>query len=248
MAEPISISIAAAKTVKAAATPREVLTESLKETAETAIKETPVQSVMTEIENSSLETLKAQNEGSLTDRFNELAPKSPLYENNPSRLNWMERFEKALKGTDGFERTKMKTLSANADSARGSFAELARAYRANKAGLEVEAIGKNIKTEIGKTDIDVLIANKKGERLWIENKDVKNISLTDDFKIKIDKMSQGLKEGVTDNSGNHIKIDKAVFVNNKNISQNAIEYAKSKGIHIKENMAGRAFQKYIQNI
>jgi len=59
MAEPISISIAATKTAEAAVTAKEVLLESLKEPI---VKETPIKGVLSEIENSSLETLKTQNE------------------------------------------------------------------------------------------------------------------------------------------------------------------------------------------
>lgn len=59
MAEPISISIAATKTAEAAVTAKEVLAESLKEPI---VKETPIKGVLSEVENSSLETLKAQNE------------------------------------------------------------------------------------------------------------------------------------------------------------------------------------------
>ena len=62
MVEPISASIGMAKTTEATVVPKEALSESLKETTETAVKETPVKSVLPEIENSSLETLKAQNE------------------------------------------------------------------------------------------------------------------------------------------------------------------------------------------
>lgn len=59
MAEPISSLILATETAIKA---KEVLVESLKESGETFIKETPLKSVLPEIENSSLETLKAQNE------------------------------------------------------------------------------------------------------------------------------------------------------------------------------------------
>lgn len=62
MTEPISALIAATKTAEAAVTSKEVLAESLKETA---IKETLVKSVLSEIENSSLDTLKAQNEAEI---------------------------------------------------------------------------------------------------------------------------------------------------------------------------------------
>ncbi len=60
MIEPISA--AAAETAKTASATKKALTESLKEAAETTAKETPVQSMMETVENSSLETLKAQNE------------------------------------------------------------------------------------------------------------------------------------------------------------------------------------------
>lgn len=59
MVEPISAAIVASETAKATIAVKEVLAESLKETA---FKETPLKSVLSEIENSSLETMKAQNE------------------------------------------------------------------------------------------------------------------------------------------------------------------------------------------
>ncbi len=61
MVEPISaVAVEAVKT--AASATKEVLAESLKEAAETTVKESPTQSMMETIENSSLKTLKAQNE------------------------------------------------------------------------------------------------------------------------------------------------------------------------------------------
>ena len=219
----------------------------VKEFRETKATINPLEYSLGTIENQSMDSLKIENKLTLKERFNELAPKSPLYENNHSRLNWMERFEKELNDTDGFEVTKMKTLSANVDSARGSFGELARAFRIDQAGLEVKAIGKDIITELGRTDIDILANNMRGESIWIENKDVKKISLSDDFKTKIDKIANGLNEGVEDKYNNRIEINKAIFVNKGEITQNAIEYARSKGIHIKEKMDGFKFLQYIKN-
>ncbi|MCS7054529.1 MAG: hypothetical protein NZM09_12475 [Ignavibacterium sp.] len=60
MVEPISA--IATKTAETTVSTKEVLAESFKESGETALKETPVKEVLPEIENSSLETLKAQNE------------------------------------------------------------------------------------------------------------------------------------------------------------------------------------------
>jgi len=62
MVEPISA--VAVETIRKSAksVTVETLKESLKETAETAVKESPVQSSLETIENTSLETLKAQNE------------------------------------------------------------------------------------------------------------------------------------------------------------------------------------------
>ena len=65
MGEPISASILAAKTAGTGVIAKEALAESIKESGETAIKETPVKSVLPEINNSSLETLKVQNEAKI---------------------------------------------------------------------------------------------------------------------------------------------------------------------------------------
>lgn len=62
MGDPISASILATTTAESTLSTKETLAESFKESGETAIKEIPVKSVLSEIENSSLETLKAQNE------------------------------------------------------------------------------------------------------------------------------------------------------------------------------------------
>ena len=239
---PLDVTILRSKEV-----PENMIKENLKENTENLISDSPIQSSMGMIENVSLETLKAQNESILNQKFRELAPSRPFYEHHLGRLKWMDKFENKLSNVDGFQATKMKTLSKNPDSARGSFAELARANRIDDAGLRVKAIGKQVETSIGKTDVDIWAINSKGENIWIENKDVQKISMTEDTKLKIDKMAEGNKDVVDDMKGNVIHFDKAVFVNNHSISDDAIEYAKSKGIHIKENMDGWAFKRYISN-
>jgi len=221
---------------------------SVNEIAEMKINEAPVENRIDTIENCSIESIESNNEFSIEQKFIEESPTRPLYENKPNLLNWMNKFETTLKDVPGFIECKMKTLSYNIDSARGSFAELARAFRLKEAGIDVKEIGKKVETNLGKTDIDILVKNIKGENIWIENKDVKNISLTNESKLKIDKMADGIKSGVKDTSGEIVKIDKAIFVNNKNISENLSNYAKSQGIHIKENMNAKIFPKYFNNI
>ena len=244
MSEPLSVLAG----TTAAEGSKVVVKEAIKETAESTIKESVVKESLSTIENTSLEALKTQNEAALRSRFDELAPKNPLYENNPSRLSWINRFDKVLNGVDGYESVKMKTLSANIDSARGNFAEIVRAYRLVNAGYEVKAIGKNVITNLGKTDIDVL-AYKDGKSYWVENKDVSSrMPLSKENALKLEKISDGLKNGVTDFHGNEIKIDKAVFVNKGEIGSSLIEKARSLDIHIKEKMDARDFQRYMQNL
>lgn len=247
MGEPISLVAAISAKETGIVMNKETLREFLKETPEMQIKESPVQNMMGTIKDGALESLKLQNEISLNNKFAESAPHKPLYENHPGRLQLINKYENSIGNVDGYQMTKIKTLSENVDSARGNFAELVRAFRTKEAGLDVIAIGKDIRTSLGKTDIDILARNKQGENIWIENKDVKNISLTEDIKLKIDKMAEGLEKGVRDFNGNSINVDKAIFVNSKKISQSVIDYASSKGIHIKQHMDGRVFQKYVSN-
>lgn len=171
-----------------------------------------------------------------------------IYENDPQQLKWIQKYDNTIGEVPGYSEAKNRTLSKNIDSARGAFAELVRAYRVQESGLTVKGIGKEVHTNFGKTDIDILAEAKDGRNIWIENKDVKNILCDKDFGLKIAKMEDGLKNGVVDREGNKTKIDEAVFVNYQNISSEAIEYAKSKGSHIKDNMDGRAFRTYIQRI
>ncbi|RMH74539.1 MAG: hypothetical protein D6681_23035 [Calditrichaeota bacterium] len=185
----------------------------------------------------------------LKHRFEREAPDAPLYRRNPSRLEFMNRFEQAIGEAEGFARVKAKTLSENPHAARGYFSELARAYRVHEAGLNVEALDKNVETRAGRTDIDILARRKDGSYIWIENKDVKDISNTEDFRDKIDKMAAGLKEGVEIEPGRTIKIDKAVFVNQGHISREAMEYARRHNIEIQEKMAaGKKFREYIAGV
>ncbi len=72
MVEPLSAAAVSATTsLKEAVVTvgKETISETLKEGAEAAVKETPVQSMMSTIENNSLETLKAQNIVTINMRF-----------------------------------------------------------------------------------------------------------------------------------------------------------------------------------
>jgi len=184
----------------------------------------------------------------LNHRFEREVAVASFYRNNPSRIEFMDRFEGALGNVDGFVQLKAKTLSDNISSARGYFSELVRAYRIQQAGLQVVALDKLVDTGKGKTDIDILVKRKDGTYIWIENKDVKEISKNEDFRAKIDKMASGLQNGVEIN-GHTLKISKAVFVNQGKISPEALDYARSKNIIIKEKMsASKEFSEYITKI
>ncbi len=241
MVEPISASTIAVS--------KEAILESgIKEGFETVLKDGGLESQINIIRNRNLEGIEAHNKAFLEERFEKLKVSAPLYENHPQRLKWIEKFDNAIGKVPGYLETRGKTLSENVHSARGAFAELARANKIQEAGLDLKGIGKEVHTNFGKTDIDILAESKNGRNIWIENKDVENISRDKDFGLKIAKMEDGLKNGAIDKEGNRIKIDDALFVNKGNISQEAIEYAKSRGIHIKENMDNRAFKVYIQRI
>lgn len=242
MVEPISASTIATISKK------EIVESGLKEGIETTLKDGGLENQINIIRNQNLEGLETLNKAFLEERFEKLKLSSPLYENHPQRLKWTEKFDNTIGEVPGYLETRGKTLSENVHSARGAFAELARAHRIQESGLSVKEIGRDVHTSFGKTDIDILAESKDGRNIWIENKDVENISCDKNFGLKIAKMEDGLKNGVVDKEGNKIKIDEAIFVNKGNISQEAIEYAKSKGIHIKDNMDGRAFQVYIQRI
>lgn len=242
MVEPISASTIATISNKT------IIESGLKEGFETTLRSGGLENQISIIKNQNLESCKVLRETFLEERFEKLKFSSPLYENHLQRLKWIEKFDNVIGEVPGYLETRVKTLSENVHSARGSFAELARAYRIQESGLSVKGIGKDVHTNFGKTDIDILAESKDGRNIWIENKDVQNISCDKDFGLKIAKMEDGLKNGVVDKEGNKIKIDEAIFVNKGNITQEAIEYAKSKGIHIKDKMDGRAFQKYIQRV
>ena len=242
MVEPISASTIAVSN-------KAILESGLKEGFETTLRNGGLENQINVIRNQNLDGLEARNKIFLEERFEKLKLSAPLYENDPQHLKWIEKYDNTIGEVPGYVEAKNRTLSKNNDSARGALAELARAYRTQEAGLSLKGIGKEVHTSFGKTDMDIFAESKDGRNIWIENKDVQNISRDKDFGLKIAKMEDGLKKGVVDKEGIKIKIDEALFVNNGNISQEAIEDAKSKGIHIKDKMdGGRAFQVYIQRI
>lgn len=225
---------------------KEIVKETIKEIDKETIKdfsESSINKIYETVRNQSLESLKAKNESILND----IATKRPLYNENPSKLKWIEKFDKVLGDVDGYLQTKMKTLSLNESSARGHFAELVRAYRAHRAGLEVKALNKSVETSLGRTDIDIWLKNSKGENIWIENKDSQNLLLNEKTKTQIDKMNEGLEKGVKID-GENVRFDKNLFINNQEIPSNLKEYSESKKIHCKEKMDGRVFEKYIKNL
>jgi len=105
MGEPISASIIATKTAESAVSTKEILAESFKESGETALKETPVKSIMPEIENSSLETLKAQNEVELNSIKEAKISQIELNRENGAlrEENALTDLQKEFPETDGFK-------------------------------------------------------------------------------------------------------------------------------------------------
>lgn len=172
----------------------------------------------------------------LEERFNAEKYEAKLYENHPSRLNVIDQADKLFKNVDGYLETRNLTLSSNMNKARGHFGEIVRGIRAERAGYSVEAFGKYVNNR--ETDIDLLLKNKdNGKLTWLENKEVHSgISNDNDFKVKIDKMSNAIKHGVVDADNNFIKPDKAVFMNSGSISENAKLYAKERNVEIFDNV------------
>lgn len=179
--------------------------------------------------------------------FETRAHEKPLYQSHESRIRRLRNeIGPALHNVEGYRSVLEKTLSNKLDSARGFFAELINATRAYRAGLNIQALDKTAYSESGKkTDIDLYAITPGGKRIVFENKDCKSgISMTSDFKRKIDLISQDLY----DKRGNIIPKDAAVFINSKHISKPAMQYAIDKGVHIKKNMDGRARERYYQNL
>lgn len=187
------------------------------------------------------------NSNDYIKKFESTAADKPLYKDNPERMRLIQKqVEPALKNVVGFKPVLEKTLSKNPDSARGFFAELINAQRAHNAKLEVLEMDKTAYSEAGdKTDIDLYVKTQGGKTIVIENKDCRTgISLTKDFKRKIDLMSKDLY----DKNGNIIPKDASLFINNGPITANAKQYALERNVHIKDNMDGRVRQRYYGNL
>lgn len=185
--------------------------------------------------------------GQYMEQFEIRASERPCYKDHANRLIILKKdIDPVLKDVDGYRSTLEKTLSGNGDSARGYYAELINAYRAHRSGCKILAIGKIAYSESGqKTDIDLYAETPGGKRIIFENKDVKSgITLDKSTKRKIDLFSGDLY----DYNEKMIKKDASVFINSKGISKEALRYAAEKGLHAKENMDGRARERYYQNL
>ncbi|MBX3007627.1 MAG: hypothetical protein KF816_06320 [Melioribacteraceae bacterium] len=103
MVEPISA--IATKTSETVVSTKEVLAESFKESGETALKETLIKDVLPEIENSSLETLKTQNEEELNSIKEAKISQIELNRENGAlrEENALTDFQKEFPETDGFK-------------------------------------------------------------------------------------------------------------------------------------------------
>lgn len=180
-------------------------------------------------------------------KFEARALERPCYKDHASRLRILKNdIDPVLNGVDGYRSVLEKTLSGNGDSARGYYAELINAYRAYRAGFKILELDKTAYSESGqKTDIDLYAETPDGKRVIFENKDVKSgITLDKSTFRKMDLFSGDLY----DYNGDIIKKDAAVFINSKGISKEASSYATEKGLHSKENMDGRARERYYQNM
>lgn len=147
---------------------------------------------------------------------------------NESFGNYVGRVAGELGEYDGTGKVLKSLAGGNYQSGRGHWCELARARHYHQAGDLVDfAVDVNV-PGLGRTDIDLLTKSGK----WIENKHVAQISLSDDFITKIDKMAAGVKTGLEVKG---VPILEGVFVNSKRISEAAMEYARSKGIQCIQN-------------
>lgn len=179
--------------------------------------------------------------------FKSIAVEKPFYRENPDKMELLlKEIHPALKNVKKFYDVLWKTTSENVDSARGFFAELETALEAYKAEFKVLELDKTIYSEDGRrTDLDILLETPAGKHIAIENKDCKSgISKTQDFMREIDILSQDFY----DSNGKLISINAAVFINNGSISENAMQYAKERNVHIKENMDGPAKLEYLKNL
>lgn len=201
------------------------------------------------------ESFKLEKDGDIREidhkdymrNFESNAMDKPLYRDNSERMRLIQKqIYPVLKGVAGFKQVLERTLSKNPDSARGFLAELVNARRAHRAGLEVLEMDKTAFSDAGeKTDIDLYAKTPGGNYIVIENKDCRSgISLTEDFKREIDLTMKTL----VDNNGKIIRKDASVYLNNGPITDNAKQYAKERNVHIKENMNGRARERYYKNL
>lgn len=181
------------------------------------------------------------------DNFESNAMDKPLYRDNSERMRLIQKqIYPVLKGVTGFKQVLERTLSKNPDSARGFLAELVNARRAHRAGLEVLEMDKTAFSDAEEqTDVDLYTKTPGGNYIAIENKDCRSgISLTKDFKREIDLLSND----IYDNDRKIIPKIASVFINNGPITDNAKRYAKERNVHIKENMNGRARERYYKNL
>ena len=187
----------------------------------------------------------------LGERFETEKHDALLYQDYKPRLRFIEKADALLAPADGYIQTRDMTLANSLSKAKGHFDEIVRAYTAKNAGYEVDMIGKNVVTPMGKTDIDVLLTNNdNGQKLWLENKryDNTDISLDDKFRTKIDKMSSALEHGAMDRNNNLIKPDKAIFMSSGHISESAKIYAQSKGVMIAADATDKNFKAILKTL
>jgi|BioPla2DNA2_1021312.scaffolds.fasta_scaffold08321_1 hypothetical protein len=183
-------------------------------------------------------------------QFEARALERPCYKDHASMLRFLKNnidpVLKDVEDVDRYHNVLEKTLSNQRDSARGFFAELVNAYRAHKAGFKILALDKYAYSKSGqRTDIDLYVETPGGKRAIIENKDVRSgIALDKSTKRKMGLFSHDLY----DKNGELVKKDAAVFINSKGISKNALDYANDKDLHVKENMDGRARERYYKNL
>ncbi len=198
-------------------------------------------------EISKYENITKENRGEKeSSRFDTEKHNAPFL--NSHKIRVVNASDKLFGDVDGYTQLKDKLLANNENMSKGHFAEIARAMKLKKIGYDTEAFGAKVPM-LKNTDIDILARNSAtGESMWVENKQVGNISLDDKFKRQIDNMQLAKKSGVVLKDGSFFQPDKAVFVNSGDITQSAKEYASSRGVEIADNMKNKSkkFENFIR--
>lgn len=182
----------------------------------------------------------------LEERFEAEKQDAPFL--NDHKLRVVRSADNIFNDTKGYPELKNKLLANNENMSKGHFAEVARAIKLDKIGFETIEFGAKIPL-LKNTDIDIFAKNRiTGESLWVENKNVKSISLDDKFRRQIDNMSFAKENGVILKDGTFVKPDRAIFVNSGDVTSAAKDYANTHGVEIADNMKNisKKFENFIK--